>query len=163
MKLLKLSLNNCILTKKQVLLQIKWKVIYLTMDLTKDFFNLVLDFGDDWFITSIDSDHKKLHVYLNVEYKSDYYEDPVSFQRAKLYDHTEVTVISHPVSGVVLDVGENRDGDSVKELLTTTFTDEQRKAMRTVSISMWKAYINSTNNKLPNAEIVHDKFHLIAY
>lgn len=247
------------------------------MDLTKDFFNLVLDFGDDWVITSIESDHKKLHVYLNVEYKSEYYEDPVSFQRAKLYDHTEVrewrhldilhyqcyvrckiprvlcrdgsvkqiaigwankhdrhtfhfeikvinllhatknqtkaaeflncsfrmvnrimhrctergmqrrsiskvpfehisideksfhkghkyvTVISHPVSGVVLDVGENRDGDSVEELLTTTFTDEQRKAMRTVSMDMWKAYINSTNNKLPNAEIVHDKFHLIAY
>ena len=30
------------------------------MDFTKEFFNLILDFGDEWVITGIDADHKKL-------------------------------------------------------------------------------------------------------
>ena len=247
------------------------------MDFTKDFFNLVLDFGDEWVITGIEADHKKLRVYLDLEYISDHYEDPDTLELAKLYDHTEirewrhldilhyqsyvrcriprvlcndgkvkqiaigwagkhdrhtshfeirvidllsitknqsktaefmncgfrlvnriihrcsergmsrrstsrtpfehisideksfkkghkyVTVISHPKSGVVLDVGEDRDGRSVDELLTRAFTPKQRKSMRTVSMDMWHAYITSAEKKLPNAEIVHDKFHLIAY
>ncbi len=245
------------------------------MDFTKDFFNLLLDFGDEWVITNIESDHKKPHVYL--AYKSDYYEDPDTLEPAKLYDHTEirewrhldilhyqsyvrcriprvlcrdgkvkqiaigwaekhdrhtchfeikaidllqatknqaktaelmncgfrlvnrimhrctargmgrrniskvpfehisideksfknghkyVTVISHPRSGVVIDVGEDRDGKSAEELLTRSFTDKQRESVSTVSMDMWQAYINSVENKLPNAEIVHDKYHLIAY
>jgi transposase len=247
------------------------------MDFTKDFFNLILDFGDEWVITDIEVDHRKSQVYLELEYKSEYYEDPDTLDPAKLYDHTEirewrhldilhyksyvrcriprvlcsngkvkqiaigwagkhdrhthhfevrvinllnatknqtktaeflncsfrmvnrimhrctergmerrniskvpfehisideksfkkghkyVTVISHPRSGVILDVGEDRDGRSVDELLTSAFTDTQRHSMRTVSMDMWKAYINSAKNNLPNAEIVHDKFHLIAY
>lgn len=247
------------------------------MDFTKEFFNLLLDFGDEWVITGIEADHKKLHVYLDLEYISEHYEDPDTLEPAKLYDHTEirawrhldilhyqsyvrcriprvlcnngkvkqivmgwagkhdrhtyhfeikiinllnatknqtktaefmncgfrlvnrimhrctergmerrsisktpfehisideksfknghkyVTVISHPRSGVVLDVGEDRDGKSVERLLTNTFTDQQRESMNTVSMDMWQAYINSVENKLPNAEIVHDKFHLVAY
>lgn len=247
------------------------------MDFTKDFFNSVLDFGDEWVITNIEADHKKHHVYLELEYISKSYEDPDTYRSVNLYDHTEVrewrhldilhyksyvrcriprvlgsngkvkqiaigwankhdrhtfyfevrvidllqatknqtktaeflncsfrlvnrimhrsaargmerrsiskvpfehisideksfkkghkyvTVISHPCSGVILDVGEDRDGKSVDSLLTNTFTDAQRDSMRTVSMDMWKAYIRSAKNKLPNAEIVHDKFHLIAY
>jgi transposase len=247
------------------------------MDFTKDFFNLILDFGDEWVIKNVEVDHKLLHVYLNIEYVSDYYEDPETHEPAKLYDHTEirewrhldilhyqsyvrckiprvkckdgkvkqialgwaekhdrhtyhfeikvidllkatknqtktaefmncsfrlvnriihratergmerrslsnvpfehisideksykkghkyVTVISHPRSGVVLDVGEDRDEKAVDSLLTNTFTQKQREAMNTVSMDMWKAYINSTLKNLPNAEIVHDKFHLVAY
>jgi transposase len=247
------------------------------MEFTKDFFNLILDFGDEWVITGIEADHREQQVYIDLEYKSDYYEDPETLEPAKLYDHTEVrvwrhldilhyqtyvrcriprvlckdgnvkqiaigwagkhdrhtyhfesrvidllkatknqtktaefmrcgfrlvnrimhrctergmerrsiskvpfehisideksfksghkyvTVLSHPRSGVVLDVGEDRDGKSVEALLIKAFTDQQRKSMRTVSMDMWQAYINSTANKFPNAEIVHDKYHLIAY
>jgi len=85
--------------------------------------------------------------------------DEKSFKKG----HKYVTVISHPKSGVVLDVGEDRDGRSVNELITRTFTPKQRESMRTVSMDMWHAYINSVEKKLPNAEIVHDKFHLISY
>ena len=59
------------------------------MDFTKDFFNLVLDFGDEWVISKVEADHKKLHVYLYLEYASDYYEDPDTLEKAVLYDHTE--------------------------------------------------------------------------
>jgi len=247
------------------------------MDFTKDFFNLVLDFGDDWAITKVEADHRKLHVYLYIEYISDHYEDPDTLETATLYDHTElrewrhldilqykcyvrckiprvrckdgktkqialgwtgkhdrhtyhfeirvidllqitknqtqtaefmncsfrlvnrimhrctergmkrrdlsivpfehisideksfkkghnyITVLSHPRSGAVLNVGEKRDTASVNQLINSTFTKEQQQSINTVSMDMWKSYINSVKQKCPNAEIVHDKFHLIAY
>jgi len=247
------------------------------MDFTKDFFNLLLDFGDEWVITKVETDHRKMHVYLYLEYISDYYEDPDTMKAARLYDHVEqrewrhldilqyksyvrcriprvkckdgtvkqialgwankhdrhtfhfeirvinllqatknqtktaefmncsfrrvnrilhrstergmqrrdistvpfehisideksfkkghnyVTVISHPRSGAILDVGEGRDQESVKQLLLSTFDQRQRQSINTVSMDMWKAYINSVEAICPNAEIVHDKFHLIAY
>ncbi len=36
-----------------------------------------------------------------------------------------VIVLSQPRSGVVLDVGEDRDSKSVEELLTKAFTDQE--------------------------------------
>ncbi|MCF6171172.1 MAG: ISL3 family transposase [Bacteroidales bacterium] len=85
--------------------------------------------------------------------------DEKSFKKG----HHYVTVISHPRSGAVLDVGEGRDQESVKQLLLSTFNEQQRQSINTVSMDMWKAYINSVGAICPNAEIVHDKFHLIAY
>ena len=247
------------------------------MDFTKNFFNLLLDLGDDWVITNIESDHVTHEVFLDVEYVSDYYEDPLDLSPAKLYDHAEVriwrhldildyksyvrcriprvtcsdgkvrqisigwadkhdrhtysfevkvidllnatknqsktaeylncsfrlvnrimhrctqrgmerrnyskipfehisidekafqkghkyvTVISHPKSGVILDIGEDRDTESTKQLLDKTFTSKQLKSINTVSMDMWKPFMHSIENKAPNAEIVHDKFHLVKY
>lgn len=247
------------------------------MDFTKDFFNLLLDFGDEWVITNIEANHKNLEVYLDVEYRADYYEDPDTLDRARLYDHTKprvwrhldilhyksyvrcriprvktkdgkvkqiavgwankqdrhtyhfeikvinllqatknqtktaefmncsfrlvnkilhrctkrgmerrntskvpfehismdeksfkhgqryITVVTHPKSGVVLDVGEDRDTVSTEKLLRNVFTQKQLDAINTISIDMWKPYINAIENAIPNAEIVHDKFHLIKY
>ncbi len=65
------------------------------MEFTKDFFNLILDFGDEWVITGIEADHRKQQVYIDLEYKSDYYEDPETLEPTKLYDHTEVRVWRH--------------------------------------------------------------------
>ena len=60
------------------------------MDFTKDFFNLVLDFGEEWVVNRVEVDHKKCHVYLYLEYVSDYYEDPDTLELATLYDHSEL-------------------------------------------------------------------------
>ena len=247
------------------------------MDFTKDFFNLILDLGEEWVITNIEVNHKAQEVFLDIEYKSDYYEDPESLESAKLYDHAEeriwrhldilhyksyircriprvlckdgkvkqiaigwadkhdrhtydfevkvikllqatknqsktalfmncsfrlvnrimhraayrgmqrrsinkvafehisideksfkkghnyITVLSHPKIGVVIDVCENRDAQSVKRLLKKTFTHEQLENINTVSMDMWQPYINSVEYTMPKAEIVHDKFHLIKY
>lgn len=247
------------------------------MNFTEDFFNLVLDFGDEWVVKEVKADHKKLHVYLYLEYISDHYEDPDTLEPATLYDHCEVrewrhldilhyqtyvrcriprmkckdgkvkqvalgwagkhdrhsyhfeiktinllhatknqtktaeimgcsfrlvnrimhrsverglsrrdttkvsfehisideksfkkghkyvTVLSHPRSGVVLNIGQDRDEESTTSLLTNTFTKQQLQDMNTVSMDMWQAYINTISKTCPEAEIVHDKFHLIAY
>lgn len=247
------------------------------MEGLKEFLNLILDFGDGWIVTNIEVNTMKKIVYIDIEYSSGYYEDPITFNAAKLYDHAEirewrhldildyssyvrcrmprvtcedgkvrqiktgwadsydrhtfhfenkaidllqitknqtqtalylncsfrlinriihrctergmarrekgiyvfehisideksfkkghkyVTVISHPKSGVVLDVGEGRDTESVKSLLITTFTPEQRQQICTVSIDMWKPFIKAIKEFIPNAELVHDRFHLIKY
>ena len=64
---------------------------------------------------------------------------------------------------MVLNVGENRDVKSTRALLTETFTQQQLNDIKTVSMDMWQAYINSITAECPNAELVHDKFHLVAY
>lgn len=247
------------------------------MNITENFFNLILDFGDEWVVKNVETDHKQQHIYLYLEYISDQYEDPDTTEPAVLYDHCEmrewrhldilhfqtyvrcriprvkckngkvkqiamgwankhdrhsfhfekkvidlllatknqsktanylgcsfrlvnrilhrcverglerrdtgavpfehisideksfkkghkyVTVLSHPRSGVVLNVGENRDGKSTRLLLTETFTQQQLNNINTVSMDMWQPYINTITAQCPNAEIVHDKFHLVAY
>ncbi len=247
------------------------------MDFTKDFFNLLLDFGDEWVITDVEANHKTREVFFDLKYVSDYYEDPQSLQAASLYDHAEirtwrhldllhyktyircriprvlcqdgkvrqiavgwatkhdrhtydfeekviellmatknqtktaefmncsfrlinrimhnsaqrgmqrrsitkvpfghisideksfkkghkyVTVISHPKTGVVLDVGEGRSTLAAEELLENTFCPTQLENLNTISMDMWRPYMNAANALAPNAEIVHDKFHLIKY
>lgn len=247
------------------------------MIIVKDFFNLLLDFGNDWVVTKVDVNVKSEEIHIDLAYQSDNYEDPETAKPAKLYDHAPeriwrhldilqyrcyircriprvlcengkvklinfgwadkhdrhtydfenkvidllratknqtktadfmncsfrlvnrilhvsvqrgmkrrdirtisfghisideksfkrghnyVTIISQPRSGIVLDVGENRDTKSAERLIEQTFTTRQKENINTVSMDMWKPYINAVENILPNAEIVHDKFHLIKY
>jgi len=65
------------------------------MNFTKDFFSLLLDFGDEWAITNIESNHKTQEVFLDVECVTDHYEDPSSLTPAKLYDHAEARFWRH--------------------------------------------------------------------
>jgi len=85
--------------------------------------------------------------------------DEKSFQKG----HKYVSVISDPITGCVLDVGEGRDYQSVKEMLTSLLSTDQLKYVKTISMDMWKAYIKAANTLMPEAEIVHDRFHLVKY
>jgi transposase len=42
-------------------------------------------------------------------------------------------------------------------------TEEQLRSVANVSMDMWKAFINATKELFPNAQIIHDRFHLIKY
>jgi len=48
-------------------------------------------------------------------------------------------------------------------LLDKSLTKQQQKNIKTISMDMWKAYIWVAKEKLPNASIVHDRFHLVKY
>lgn len=85
--------------------------------------------------------------------------DEKSFKKG----HNYITVLSHPASGCVLEVGEGRSLESGKEILTKSLTDEQRRKVEHISMDMWQAYISSAKEVLPNAQIVHDRFHLVKY
>ncbi len=40
-------------------------------------------------------------------------------------------------------------------------TEEERRAIEVVSMDMWEAYRQAVRNKLPHAEIVADRFHVM--
>ena len=247
------------------------------MNFTEDFFNLLLDFGEEWSVNKVEADHKEHKVTLHLRYCLDTYEDPTNMGVGILYDHSEerewrhldildyscyvrcriprvrcsdgkvrhirigwadkhdrhtqhferrvidllqatknqsktaeyircsprlvnrimhrsvdmgmerrelsmmpmehvsideksfkkghnyVSVLLHPKTGTVIDVTDGRDSVAADILFETALTQKQREAVRTISMDMWKAYMKSSEANLPNAEIVHDKFHLVAY
>ena len=85
--------------------------------------------------------------------------DEKSFKKG----HKYITVLSDPRSGCVLDVEEDRTKEACKNLLDKTLTPDQQKEVRTVIMDMWKAFINTVKEAMPQAEIVHDRFHLVKY
>lgn len=85
--------------------------------------------------------------------------DEKSFKKG----HEYVSVLSHPDSGCVIDVSEGRTMESTSNLLDKALTPKQQSEVRTISMDMWQAYISTIKGKMPNAEIVHDRFHLIKY
>jgi len=85
--------------------------------------------------------------------------DEKSFKKG----HKYVTVLSDPISGIVINVSENRDYESCKHLLSNSIKEENRNKVKTVCIDMWRSYINASKELLTNAEIIHDKFHLVKY
>ena len=62
----------------------------------------------------------------------------------------------------VLDVVEDRDLKAA-ENLWTKIPEETRKGVQAVAMDMWDAFITSTKNAVPQADIVHDKFHIAKY
>lgn len=85
--------------------------------------------------------------------------DEKSFKKG----HNYVTVLSSPNAGCVIDVAEGRDKAAAKALLEGTVAAEHRDKLKTVSMDMWKAYINSVDEVFPKADKVHDRFHLVKY
>jgi transposase len=59
----------------------------------------------------------------------------------------------------VLEVAEDRTTESA-ETLWKTLTPEQRSEVRAVAMDMWPAYEAAARQNAPQAEIVHDKFHV---
>lgn len=62
----------------------------------------------------------------------------------------------------VLEVVEERTTESADKLWET-MPKTQRKKVRAVAMDMWKPFINSARKHVPEAEIVHDKFHIAKY
>lgn len=85
--------------------------------------------------------------------------DEKSFRKG----HEYVTVLSHPHAGCILDVGLGRDKEACKQLINSGLTEKQKSGVKTITMDMWKAYITTATEQMPQAEITHDKFHLIKY
>lgn len=85
--------------------------------------------------------------------------DEKSFRKG----HHYITVLSHPASGCVLDVEEDRTKEACKKLLSNSLTTEQLNKVTAISMDMWKAFMKTAQEILPNAAIVHDRFHLVKY
>ena len=83
--------------------------------------------------------------------------DEKSFRKG----HSYVTVLSNPNKGTVIDVVENRTKSAVKDLISSAIHDVEK--VKTITMDMWPAYINTIKENIPNANIIHDRFHLVKY
>jgi transposase len=62
--------------------------------------------------------------------------------------------------GRVLDVVEERTEQACKTLIEQSLSEQQRKHVTAVALDIWKAYANAVGEILPQADIVHDRFHI---
>lgn len=85
--------------------------------------------------------------------------DEKSFRKG----HNYITVLSTPLAGCVIDVAEGRDKEATKTLLQDVIAEVNQDKVETISMDMWKPYLSVASSFLPNAKIVHDRFHLVKY
>lgn len=96
-------------------------------------------------------DPQQLIDYLGIDEKS--------FRR----HHRYASVLVDLDRSRVIDLVEHRDEQSAINLLTKSLTNNQRSHVKAISMDFWKPYINAAKKILPQADLVHDTFHLIRY
>ena len=62
----------------------------------------------------------------------------------------------------VLDVEKDRTEESAQALLST-LPEPVRESVEAVAVDMWEPFLKAVDTKLPNAKIVHDKYHLVSH
>jgi transposase len=77
--------------------------------------------------------------------------------------HSYMSVLSDTGGKRVVEVTENRTLLSACELLRSGISPSQKPHVRTVSMDMWKAFQSAQEEELPNADRVHDRFHIVKY
>ena len=62
----------------------------------------------------------------------------------------------------VLDIVKNRKAESV-DTLWDSLTEKQKSGIEAVSMDFWKPFITGAEKHVPEAAIVHDRFHIMKY
>ena len=84
--------------------------------------------------------------------------DEKSFRRG----HSYITLLSDLEESRVLDVVEERTAEAADQLWET-LSAEQKQGVEAVAVDMWEPFIQSIQQHLPEADVVHDKFHVSKY
>ena len=84
--------------------------------------------------------------------------DEKSFGRGQSY----ITLLTDLDQSRVVDVVEDRTGEAAEQLWQT-LTPAQKQAVEAVAVDMWEPFIQTTQKAVPQADIVHDKFHVSKY
>lgn len=74
--------------------------------------------------------------------------------------HQYISSLVDLEQGRVLDVVEERTEEACKTLIDMALTPSQQEQVTAVAMDMWLAYANAVGEKLPQAAIVHDRFHI---
>jgi transposase len=85
--------------------------------------------------------------------------DEKSFQ----HGHQYLTVLGDADAGRVLEVCETRTKEAATTLLTETLTATQRRGVASISMDMWDGFMSAARTVIPEADIVHDRFHIAQY
>lgn len=84
--------------------------------------------------------------------------DEKSFGRGHHYG----TVLSDLDGRRVLEVVEHREQASAEQALSS-LPEEQRQQLEVVALDMWPPFMAAAATKAPNADIVHDRFHVMKH
>lgn len=84
--------------------------------------------------------------------------DEKSFKRG----HSYITLLTDLEQSRVLDVVEERTAEAAQQLWQT-LSAEQKETVEAVAVDMWEPFIQSIEKELPDADIVHDRFHVSKY
>ena len=74
--------------------------------------------------------------------------------------HNYLTVLSDPYQKRVLDVIEGRRQENTEELIISTLTPKLLEKVKLFTMDMWDPFMSSAREVVPNAQIIHDKFHI---
>jgi transposase len=83
-------------------------------------------------------------------------------EKSRQTGHHYVTILSDAEAGKVLEVSDNRTTESVHEVYNS-LTDKQLESVASVTMDMWSAFESVTKQAVPQADIIHDRFHLSDY
>lgn len=83
-------------------------------------------------------------------------------EKSFLSGHRYATILTDITGKRVLEVAENRDTQAV-DTVWETLSAKQKKGVKAVSMDFWQAYRTGVETHVPNAIIVHDKFHIMKY
>jgi transposase len=84
--------------------------------------------------------------------------DEKSFRRGQSY----ITLLTDLEESRVLDVVEERTAEAAGQLWDT-LSPEQKQGVEAVAVDMWAPFIQTIQTQVPEADIVHDKFHVSSY
>jgi transposase len=76
--------------------------------------------------------------------------------------HSYVTILTDIANSRVLDLVKERKLAAAKNLIET-LSPKQRESVKAVAMDMWPAFMSAARQCLPQADIVHDKFHVSKY
>ena len=77
--------------------------------------------------------------------------------------HHYISVLGDSLGKGVLDVVEGRTLEAAKSLLQNSLSSSQRAGVASVSMDMWPAFAGAKAQVLPQAQTVHDRFHIAGY
>ena len=84
--------------------------------------------------------------------------DEKSFGRGQSY----ITLLTDLEQARVIDVVEDRTAEAAGQLWQA-LTPEQKQAVEAVAVDMWEPFLRTIEKEAPDADIVHDKFHISKY
>lgn len=85
--------------------------------------------------------------------------DEKSFRKG----HKYISVLTDSDGRRVLDVAEGRTLDAAKSLLHKALTPSQRAGVQSITMDMWRAFMGAASELLPQADLIHDRFHVVKY
>lgn len=73
--------------------------------------------------------------------------------------HRYVSLLNDLEAGRVIDVVEGRDQLGASQLFGA-LPDAQREKVEAIALDMWKPFINASREACPEADLIHDRFHI---